>query len=355
MNDAQTVVKTLRGLGVECSLAGVVEAPQLRRYELVPGPGARMHDFRKVSRSDDLACALGAESVRILAPIPGRKLVGVEVSRKDREIIDQTDLPAAMSPLTAVLGHDIDGRPTLLPIDEAPHVLIAGQTGSGKSSALRVILAGLLESLGPDEMRLCLIDPKRVEMAALEGLPHLLFPTAEDPETALMQLQALAINMDDRYSLLRDLGVRDIAAANELLSDLGAQKLPRFVCVIDELAELMLTSRKEVEAVLVRLAQKARAVGIHLILATQYPKREILTGLLRANLPTRIAFAVPDMTASRLVLDRNGAETLLGKGDGLFSFGGLPPTRFQSAFCSPERMAEVVARCTNPERMEVAG
>lgn len=352
-DDGEKIVSTFKALGVDCSLSRVVVAAQVVRYEICPGPGTRMMDYRRLSRADDLAAALEASSVMLQCPIPGTGLIGVEVSRKDRAIVNQSDLPPAMKPLTVPVGFDVDNRPTLLVLDESPHALVAGMTGGGKSSFLRTVLAGLLSGLGPEHLRLCLIDPKRVEMSSFEGLPHLLFPVADDVQKAIDQLCALAINMDDRYLLLQELGARDIKEANAKLIEMGHDPLPYFVCVIDELAELMMTSGKEVESVLVRIAQKGRAAGLHMILATQYPLRNILTGLLRANLPTRVAFAVTDMTASRVVLDRNGAEKLLGKGDALFSFAGLPPVRFQSAFCSPERVAQVVARWKTPTREEV--
>lgn len=342
MTGADTIVQTFRRLGVDCSLSRVVEAAQVVRYELTPGPETRARDFRRLDRADDLAMALEAVSVSIYAPIPGTGLVGVEVARKDRQIVTADDLPRALRPITVPIGTDVENRPTLLMLDEAPHTLIAGATGGGKSVCLHTIISALVAEMSPEELRLCLIDPKKVELAAYEDLPHLLFPVADETPAAIQQLHALALVMEDRYSFFKLLGARDLKEANAKLVERGANPLPYFVCVCDELADLMMMSRKEVEGLLVRIAQKGRAAGIHLILATQYPLSTVLTGLLRVNLPTKICFSVPDMTASRVVIGQNGAERLLGKGDGLISFAGLPPIRFQSAYVSPERVSSVV-------------
>jgi S-DNA-T family DNA segregation ATPase FtsK/SpoIIIE len=330
--DGQVIVEKLRSFGVECSLTRVVEAPQLVTYELVPGRNSRAIDFTRLGRDRDLAMALEAESISISAPIPGRSLVGITVPRKDRQIVDQCVLPRTLRPLTVPIGVGIDNQPVFLALDACPHLLVAGETGSGKSSALRTILAGLLSELGPEDLRLCLVDVKRVEFSPYEGLPHLLFPVADDAAKAIMQLQALLLNLNERYELLQRLGARDIREANVKLTEMGHPTLPYFVCVVDELSELMYLSRKEVESVLVRIAQKGRAAGVHLIVSTQYPVASILTGLLRVNLPSKLCFRVPDKTASRVVIDRNGAEKLLGNGDALLSFAGQPMVRFQAAY-----------------------
>jgi S-DNA-T family DNA segregation ATPase FtsK/SpoIIIE len=343
---AERVVGKLAELGVPCSLLSVTEGPQVARAELEPGDGVRMHDTRKLSRSDDLAYALGATHVRIVAPVPGRSAFAVEWDRADRRTITLDDLPDAGWPLAPTIGLDVDNKPVIAYLPDAPHILIAGQTGAGKSVQLHAILCALLRIAGPNKLRLVMVDPKRVEFASYDGLPHLAAPVASDTETAVGQLRGVVENMERRYRLLETLGARNWADGNDALARLDRDTLPYVLVVVDELADLMMTSRKEVESLIVRLAQKGRAAGVHLILATQYPTANIVTGLIRVNVPTKVCFAVPDMTASRVILDRNGAESLLGRGDGLLSFGGLPPVRFQSAYVSPEEVTETVSRWT---------
>lgn len=338
------VVAKLIELGVDCSLVGVTEAPQLIRVDLAPEGKTRMFDFHRVHRADDLAYALGAATVRITAPIAGRSAVGVEIARQDRQNVSLRDLPQSHYPLITPIGTEIDGRPALLPIVDAPHTLVAGSSGGGKTVCLHTILAQLLAAHTPAQLQVALIDLKRVELIKWERAPHVAVPVADDARKAITQLRGLVLNMERRYKLLARIGARDITEANDLLPDLGADPLSYVLCVADELAELMMESRKEVEPLLVRLAQKGRAAGVHLILATQYPKSEVVTGLLRVNLPTRIAFGVTDKTASRVVLDQNGAEDLLGKGDGLLSINGLPPVRFQSAMTTQDEIDQIVRR-----------
>lgn len=341
---AEIVVDKLRELGVECSLAGVVVAPQLIRVELLPESKTRMMDFRRLCRADDLAYVLGAQRVRIIAPVPGRSIVAVEFDRVDRQTVRLSDLPNAHTPLLINLGLDVDGRPAILPLADAPHCLVAGQSGSGKTTALHTILAQLISSHTPAQLQLMLIDPKRVELTAYEYAPHLAAPVADNVQDAIQQLRGAVLTMERRYQTLQALGARDIREANEKLRADGHAEIPYAVIVCDELAELMMASGKEVESLLVRLAQKGRAAGIHMVLATQYPVSSVFTGLLRVNVVSRVAFAVPDMTSSRVILDRNGAETLLGKGDGLLSVMGLPPVRFQGAYVSPGDIESVISQ-----------
>lgn len=340
MNAAETVVDKFNELGVGCSLAGVVDAPQVTRVELQPAEGVLMRDFSRLSRAADLEYALGAKSVRIQAPIPGRKVVGVEFSREDRQQVTLDDLPDAHG-LLIPLGVDMENRPALLPLDDAPHCLIAGATGSGKSTCINAILCKLLSALGPDELRLCLIDPKKVELISYDGIAHLAAPIADSTEKAVQQLNGLIEAQERRYDLGAALGARNLDEINRALVTHEMDPLPHIVCVVDELAELMVVSKKEVETIIVRLAQKGRAAGIHLILATQSPRVDVISGLLKVNIPTRVCFAVPTMTDSRVVLDQNGAEKLLGAGDGLLSFGGLEPTRFQGAYVSSDEVASI--------------
>lgn len=330
---AQAVVEKFRELGAPCSLAGVQEAPQLVRFDLRPENGSRMVDFTRLQRAKDIASALEAESVAISAPIPGTGLIGVEVARKDRQLVKFEDLPGAGYPLSLVIGTQVDGRPALLPLCDAPHVLISGQSGAGKSMLLHVILAQIIASHNPTEVGLALIDTKRVEFNRYESKPHVACLDT-DVSGALSVLAASVRIMEDRYLYLQERGVRDISEENLRCDREGTRRMPYLVIVVDEWADLAMLSEKRAESLLVRLAQKGRASGIHLVVATQYPTANVVTGLLRVNLATKVALAVPDAVASRVILGKNGAESLLGKGDALLSFGGLPPVRFQSAYCS---------------------
>lgn len=339
-SQARAVVEKLRSLKVPCSLVGVSEGPQVVHAELRPEEGVKMYEFSRLRRADDLAYSIGATRVRISAPATGRQVVVVEWDRRDRQLVTLDELPGAGWPMSPSIGLDVENRPVVLHIPDAPHVLVAGQTGAGKSIFLHSVLCSLLRVAGPDRLRLVLVDAKRVELAAYDGLPHVAGEVASDAETAIRQLRGVVANMEKRYELLDALRARSLPEANERLSE----PIPYVLVAVDELAELMMTSRKETESILVRLAQKGRAAGVHLLLATQYPKSEIFTGLLRVNVPTRIALSVPDMTASRVVLDQNGAESLLGSGDALLSFAGLPPQRFQGALVTREEIDRTVSR-----------
>ena len=339
VNPGEIVVDRLATLGVSCELVDVHEAPQVIRVSLRPANSERMLDFVRLRRADDLAAALESSPVRIEAPLPGTGLVGVEFARKDRQLIGLEDLPDGTYPLCAPIGVGVDGDPVILDLAQAPQTLIAGSTGAGKSSLLHTILAQLLRSHAPTQLQMILIDTKRVELAAWESAPHLAAPIAEDAQTAIKQLRGVVGYMEQTYGKLRALGVRNIAEAN--LADAG---IPYALVMIDELAELVMTSRGEVESLLVRIAQKGRAAGVHMVVATQYPLASCVTGLIRVNTPTKICMAVTDQTASRLVIGQNGGEKLLGKGDGLLSFGGLPPQRFQAAVTTNDEIKRTIER-----------
>lgn len=345
---SELLVAKLCSLGVPTALSRVVEGPSIIRAELLPGDSVKMRDYRRLDRADDLAYALAVRNVRVMAPMPGTSKVAVEFPRDERQLVRLDDLPAADPPLCAPLGLDPDGQPVMLALQEAPHLLIAGQTGAGKSNMIHAILCSLLSALSPDELQLCLIDVKRVELGCYENVTHVQAKIADDPYLAISHLQGLIEAMERRYLLLQEAGARDLSECNAMLKAAGLAPIPFLVCVVDELAELMMASRKEAETLIVRLLQKGRAAGIHLILATQSPRVEVVTGLLKVNCPSRIAFSVPTMTDSRVVLDQNGAEKLLGKGDGLFSLAGLPPIRFQAPLVTAVELNHIIAACEAP-------
>lgn len=343
------IVSKLNDLGVECTLQNVIDAPQVTRVEVTPTTSSiRMQDFTRLGRSNDLAFALGISNVTIHAPSSSGN-VAIEFARKDRQNVALESLPEAKFPLLIPIGLGVDGRPALLPLQDCPHCLIAGQTGGGKSNLLHVIISQLLRSHSLEQLELALIDPKRVEMTRWEGVPHLAAPVADNVQTAIRHLHGTVLTIDRRYEILQSLGAQNIVEANSILAERGVARIRYGVIVIDELAELIMAARGEVESLLVRIAQKGRAAGVHLIVATQYPKSECVTGLLRVNLPTKISFAVPDQVASRLILGVNGAEKLLGKGDGLMSLTGLPAKRFQAAFATSGDIQQTIEKCRHDQ------
>ena len=338
---ADVLIAKLATLGVPCELEKVIEGPAYTRYELRPSAGILMREILRTA--DDLAFELGAYPARILAPLPDRAgLIAVELPCAERRIVKLAELPPPREPLSFPLGLDVDGEPTYCDLADAPHLLICGETNAGKSSAINAMLCSFLSRFGPDQLALVLIDPKQVELTPYEGLPHLLGPIADDVDSALARLRSLVALMELRYSVAAKLGARSLPEINAKLEAGGAERYPYVICVVDELADLMMSSKTASESLIVRLAQKARAVGIHLVLATQSPRVAVCSGLIRANIPSRVCFSVSSQTDSRVVLDRNDAEVLLGRGDGLLSMGGAQCIRFQGAYATSD---EIEATC----------
>jgi DNA segregation ATPase FtsK/SpoIIIE, S-DNA-T family len=343
---AAQLVEALSHFGVDAQVVGSVSGPHVTRYELRLAPGIKMS--KVANMRDDLAYALAADDVRILAPIPGRRAVGVEVPNRVRNMVHLGDVaqeaPEGWSPLTVWLGKDIDGKAIGIDLAGQPHVLVAGTTGSGKSGCVNAMLASILMRATPNEVRMVLVDPKQVELNLYEHIPHLLTPVVTSPRLAANVLQNLIREMEQRYSLMAGARTRKLEELNRWRVRNGERPLPYLLCVIDELADLMMVAPGEVEDSIIRLAQKSRAVGIHLLLATQRPSVDIITGMIKTNVPARIAFAVSSQTDSRVILDQNGAESLLGKGDMLFKPGnGTKLSRIQGAFIGEEEIEKITA------------
>lgn len=344
---SQLVADTLASFGVEATITGYVCGPTLTRYELMPGSGVKVKQIENLA--DDLALALAAPSVRIEAPIPGKRAVGIEVPNETpgtvylKEVLNTPSFIQGASPLLLGVGKDISGQSVVADLKKLIHLLIAGSTGSGKSVCINSMLVSLLIKATPEELRLLLIDPKRVELALYEGIPHLLTPVVTDPKEAAKALRWAVMEMEERYLAFEEAKVRDLTGYNEKAKKEGKEILPCIVIVIDELADLMMVASAEVEEAICRLAQKARAAGMHLIVATQRPSTDVVTGLIKANIPSRIAFAVSSGTDSSIILDMRGAEKLLGKGDMLFCPIGLAkPVRLQGAFVSDSEVNAIV-------------
>ncbi len=336
------LVESLGHFGVEADLIGTVSGPHVTRYELKLAPGTKMNKVAQLK--DDLAYALASTDIRILAPIPGKQAVGVEVPNLTRRLVRLGDIfqphPAEYSPLSVWLGKDIAGKAIGTDIAKMPHLLVAGTTGSGKSGAINSMLCSILLRATPNDARLVLIDPKQVELNLYEQIPHLLTPVVTSPRMAANVLANLIREMEQRYTLMSSYKLRNIKELNDRRRAEGDRPLPYILCVIDELADLMMVAPTEVEDAIIRLAQKSRAVGMHLLLATQRPSADIITGMIKANVPSRIAFAVSSQTDSRVILDQNGAESLLGQGDMLFSpMGSSKLQRIQGAFVTEEEIA----------------
>lgn len=341
---ARKLVETLGHFGVEATLIGVVTGPHVSRYELELAPGTKVKKVTELS--NDLAYALASTEIRILAPIPGKQAVGVEVPNSSRKMVRLGDVysrpPENSSPLLASLGRGIDGKAVSADLAAMPHILVAGTTGSGKSGCVNAILSSLLMHSSPNELRLVLVDPKQVELNHYENVPHLLTPVVTSPKLAANVLSNLLAEMETRYGLMKAARARNIADYNARQDAEGGPRLPHILCVIDELADLMMVSPAEVESAIIRLAQKSRATGIHLVLATQRPSTDIITGTIKVNIPSRIAFAVSSQTDSRVILDQGGAESLLGQGDMLFRAPGTSKLqRIQGAFVSEEEIARI--------------
>ncbi len=332
---AARLVEALGHFGVEAKIVGTVAGPHITRFELRLAPGIKMSKVAQLK--DDLAYALAATDIRILAPIPGKTAVGVEVPNARRRIVQLGDVlqnpPAGWSPLTIWLGKDVAGKAIGADLAKMPHLLVAGTTGAGKSACINAMLSSLLLRATPHELRLVLIDPKQVELNHYESIPHLLTPVITSPRMAANALQNLVREMEQRYSIMSLAKTRSLIELNRSRSKRGEAELPYILCVIDELADLMMVAPADVEDSIIRLAQKARAVGIHLVLATQSPRVDVITGMIKANVPSRIAFSVSSQTDSRVILDQNGAESLLGQGDMLFSpVGTSRLQRIQGAY-----------------------
>ncbi len=341
---AKALVEALGHFGIESKVVGQVSGPHITRYEIKLAPGTKMSKVANLK--DDLAYALAATDIRILAPIPGKTAVGVEVPNARRRIVHLGDVyqepPADWSPLTVWLGKDIGGRAIGADLAKMPHLLVAGTTGAGKSACVNSMLSSILLRANPHEVRLVLVDPKQVELNHYESIPHLLTPVITSPKMAANALQNLVREMEQRYGTMSLARTRSLPELNKVLEGRGEKPLPYILCVIDELADLMMVAPADVEDSIIRLAQKARAVGIHLVLATQSPRVDVITGMIKANVPSRIAFAVSSQTDSRVILDQNGAESLLGQGDMLFSpVGTNKLQRIQGAYIDEEQIAEL--------------
>ncbi len=355
---SRALVEALGHFGVQAKVIGTVAGPHITRYELRLAPGTKVGAVAKLK--DDLAYALAATDIRILAPIPGKQAVGVEVPNAKRKIVRLGDVfgepPRDSSPLTVWLGKDVAGKAIGADLAKMPHLLVAGTTGAGKSGAINAMLCSLLLRATPHELRLVLVDPKQVELNHYESIPHLLTPVITSPRMAANALANLVKEMESRYGIMSLSRTRSLNELNKARARRSEAPLPYIVCVIDELADLMMVAPADVEDSIIRLAQKARAVGIHLVLATQSPRVDVITGMIKANVPSRIAFAVSSQTDSRVILDQNGAESLLGQGDMLFSpVGSSRLQRIQGAYIDePQiaRLTELWRRQGEPELRE---
>lgn len=345
---ATKLQKTLYSFGVSAKVENVSVGPAITRYELKPAEGVRVSKIANLA--DDIALNLAAETIRIEAPIPGKQAVGIEVPNKEkqavhlRDVLESSEFYDSNSKLTVALGKDVAGNIQLADIAKMPHVLIAGSTGSGKSVCINTIITSIIYKAKPSEVKLVMVDPKVVELSVYNGIPHLLIPVVTDPKKAAGALAWAVQEMDNRYNLFAQKGVRDLVGYNKAVErDEDGGKLPQIVIIVDELADLMMVAAKDVEESICRLAQKARAAGMHLVIATQRPSVDVITGLIKANVPSRIAFAVSSQVDSRTILDSVGAEKLLGKGDMLFfPAGAAKPSRVQGAFVSDDEVEKIV-------------
>ena len=345
--NVKIIETTLGTFGVECKVVGVNPGPAVTQYEIQPGAGVQVK--RITALQNDLSLALAAAPLRIEAPIPGKSAVGIEVPNKSaslvtiREVLETAAFREGTNKLALGMGNDVSGQSIVADLTRMPHLLIAGATGQGKSVCINALITSLLFQVTPDHMRLLLIDPKRVELTGYNGLPHLALPVLVESHQAAAALRWAVAEMDRRYKMFSAEGVRNIAAYNEKATQRLARELPYIVIIIDELADLMMVAAGEIEELICRIAQLARAVGIHLIIATQRPSTDIITGLIKANIPSRIAFAVGSQVDSRVILDTGGAEKLLGRGDMLYQpVDAGKPTRIQGAFVSDPEVEAVV-------------
>ena len=360
--DARILLETLKEFKIEAQIISIKKGPVITMFEILPASGVNVSKIANLA--GNIALNLAAQSVRIVAPIPGKRAVGVEIPNQKRNIVGFRELIAIKNPdldkaaVPFILGRDIEGDPQVVDVAKTPHLLIAGTTGSGKSVCVNSLISTILYKKRPDEVKMILVDPKVVELKIYNDVPHLLTPVITDPKKALQALQYCIDEMERRYALLDQLKVRNIEGFNKAIktSDFLADPLPYILVVIDEFADLMLTSSKQLEPAVSRLTAKARAVGIHLVLATQRPSVDVITGVIKSNIPSRIAFMVSSYTDSRVILDEPGAEMLLGKGDMLFKPSWSPNlTRIQSAFLSDdevERLVSEVKKMGEPEYID---
>ncbi|MDD3815105.1 MAG: DNA translocase FtsK, partial [Desulfocapsaceae bacterium] len=332
----------LINFGVSGKVVGISPGPVVTTYEYAPAAGVKINKI--VALADDLALGLKAQSVRVVGSVPGKAALGIEIPNKDRQVVYIRDLlttekyRSSVAKLSIALGLDVVGNPVIADLAKMPHLLIAGATGAGKSVAINTIISSLLFNATPDEVRLLMVDPKRIELSGYEGIPHLLHPVVVEPKLASRALQWAVREMERRYRLLEEAKVKNFDSYNET----GEEKLPYIVIIVDELADLMMVASKDVEASIARLAQMARASGMHLILATQRPSVDVLTGLIKANFPTRISFKVASKIDSRTIIDSAGAEHLLGSGDMLYLPSGRPLQRIHGAYISEAETTQIV-------------
>lgn len=361
-SNARKLEQTLESFGVSAQVTQVHRGPAVTRYEVYPAAGVKVS--RIVNLVDDIALALAAKGIRIEAPIPGKSAIGIEVPNDDvsivtlRDVIESSTFHESHSKLSIALGRDISGEPIVGHLNQMPHLLVAGATGSGKSVCINGIIASIIYKAKPHEVKMLMIDPKMVELNVYNGIPHLLTPVVTDPRKASMALKKVVSEMEQRYELFSQSGTRDIEKYNALVrkeneKDAEAQKpfLPYIVVIIDELADLMMVAAKDVEDAICRLAQMARAAGIHLIIATQRPSVDVITGVIKSNIPSRIAFAVSSQVDSRTIIDGGGAEKLIGKGDMLYlPAGASKPMRIQGVFLSDKEVEAIVGHCIEQQK-----
>ncbi|QDH22910.1 DNA translocase FtsK [Saccharibacillus brassicae] len=357
MQTARKLETTLESFGVRARVLEVVRGPAVTRYEIQPDVGVKVS--RIVGLTDDIALALAAKDIRMEAPIPGKSAIGIEVPNNEvsmvtmREVMDSPVFEEAPSKLTVAFGRDISGQTIVGNLARMPHLLVAGATGSGKSVCINGIIASILYKAKPDEVKFLMVDPKMVELNVYNGIPHLLAPVVTDPRRASLALKKIVVEMEKRYELFSKSSTRNIEGYNTLMKDNPSAILPYIVVIVDELADLMMVAAGDVEDAIARLAQMARAAGIHLIIATQRPSVDVITGVIKANIPSRIAFGVSSQVDSRTILDMGGAEKLLGRGDMLFMpMGASKPVRVQGAFLSDNEVEEIVAYCSGQAEAE---